>query len=318
MLRRDFVSSLAGLAAGSIAQPGRARDVGRRSLQDAVPVRSLGRTGLHVPILGLGGFHLGQAGSEAAAARVVETALEEGIRFFDNAESYQSGTAERWMGAALRGVREQVVLMTKTFDFQARSAEGARRHLEGSLERLQTDYLDVWQLHSVRSAEDVDRAFRPGGAIEFMLEAQREGVVRLVGVTGHADPAVNLRALHHFDRGYRFDVMQLPVNPMDYHQQSFQRAVVPALVDRDIGVIAMKASAQASLLRERICTIEECLRYVWSLPVSVAVVGMERPELVRHNARLAREFTPMTDEEQAELRERIRPEADPGLEWYKG
>jgi predicted aldo/keto reductase-like oxidoreductase len=176
----------------------------------------------------------------------------------------------------------------------------------------------VWQLHSVRSAEDVDRAFRPGGAMEFMLEAQREGVVRLVGVTGHADPAVNLRALHHFDRGYRFDVMQLPVNPMDYHQQSFQRAVVPALVDRDIGVIAMKASAQASLLRERICTIEECLRYVWSLPVSVAVVGMERPELVRHNARLAREFTPMTDEEQAELRERIRPEADPGLEWYKG
>jgi predicted aldo/keto reductase-like oxidoreductase len=318
MLRRDFLTSLAGLAAGSFAQPGRVHGESRPFVQGALPTRPLGHTGLEVPILGLGGFHLGQAGSEAAAARVVETALEEGIRFFDNAESYQSGTAERWMGAALRGVREQVVLMTKTFDLQTRSADGARRHLEGSLERLQTDYLDVWQLHSVRSVDDVDRAFQPGGAMEFILEAQREGIVRHVGVTGHTDPAVNLRALHHFDRGYRFDVMQMPMNPMDYHQQSFQRAVLPALVERGIGVIAMKTSAQARLVQDRICSIEECLRYVWSLPVSVAVVGMERPDLVRHNARLAREFTQMKDDELTALLERIRPEANLGLEWYKG
>jgi aryl-alcohol dehydrogenase-like predicted oxidoreductase len=315
--RRDFLTSLAGLAAGSIAPPGGARGDRRLFLQGALPARTLGQTGIEIPILGLGGFHLGQAGSEAAAARVVETALEEGIRFFDNAESYQSGTAERWMGVALKGVREQIVLMTKTFDLQTRSADGARRHLEGSLERLRTDYLDVWQLHSVRSVDDVDRAFRPAGAMECILEAQREGVVRHVGVTGHTDPAVNLRALHHFDRGSRFDVMQMPVNPMDYHQQSFQRAVLPALVERGIGVIAMKTSAQARLVQDRICTIEECLRYVWSLPVSVAVVGMERPELVRHNARLAREFTQMTDEALTALRERIRPEVDLGLEWYK-
>ena len=317
MLRRDFLTSLAGLAAGSVARTRGARGERRGRSPSELPTRALGRTGLEVPILGLGGFHLGQAESEAAARHVVDTALEEGVRFFDNAESYQGGRAERWMGAALRGVRDQVVLMTKTFDLQTRSADGARRHLEGSLERLQTDYLDVWQLHSVRSVSDVDRAFRPGGATDYILEAQREGIVRHVGVTGHLDPEVNLRALHHFDRGYRFDVMQMPVNPVDYHQKSFQRAVLPALTERGIGVIAMKTSAQARLINDRICTIEECLRYVWSLPVSVAVVGMERPELVRQNARLAREFTQMTDEELTALRDRIAPDADLELEWYK-
>lgn len=318
MRRRDFLTSAAGLAAGSFTQRGRVGGDHRRLQPSELPTRPLGRTGLELPILGVGGFHLGQAGSETAARRTVEAALEEGIRFFDNAESYQNGTAERWMGNALRGVRDQIVLMSKTFDLETRSADGARRHLEGSLERLQTDYLDVWQLHSVRSVEDVDRAFRPGGAMEFILEAQRQGIVRYVGVTGHAAPEANLRVLHHFDRGYRFDVMQMPVNPIDYHQRSFQRAVLPALVERNIGVIAMKTSAQGALVRDRICTIEECLRYVWSLPVSIAVVGMERPELVRRNAQLARDFAQMSDEELVDLRARIRPNAALDLEWYKG
>ncbi len=207
--------------------------------------------------------------------------------------------------------------MTKTFSLADRSAASAQRHLDGSLERLRTDYLDLWQLHSVRSVEDVDRAFRPAGAMEFILEAKARGVVRFVGVTGHARPEANLRALDYWDRGFRFDAMQLPLNPVDFHQQSFQRVVLPALVERQIGVIAMKTSAQARLLAERVCTIEECLRYVWSLPVTVAVVGMERPDLVRHNAGLAREFAPMTERQLGALRERIRPQARLALEWYK-
>ena len=315
MQRREFLHSMAGVAAGSLV--GDAMGRGSGAAQGAIPVRPLGGTGLQVPILGLGGFHVGSAGSEAAAAAVVEAAFEEGVRFFDNAESYQNGQAERWMGSALRGMRDRVLLMTKTFDLATRSADGARRHLEGSLERLQTDYLDVWQLHSVRSVEDVDRAFGPGGAMEYILEAQQQGIVRHVGVTGHADPAFNLRALEHFDRGIRFDVMQMPVNPMDYHQKSFQRVVLPGLVERGIGVIAMKTSAQARLPSEGICTVEECLRYVWSLPVDVAVVGMERPDLVRHNAQTARAFAAMSDAELADIRERIRPRAQIDLEWYK-
>jgi aryl-alcohol dehydrogenase-like predicted oxidoreductase len=272
-----------------------------------------------VPILGLGGWHFGDAGSERAAHALLETALAEGIRFLDNAESYHGGTAERWLGAAIAslGVRDQVFVMTKTYDFEHRSRDSAARHLEGSLQRLRTDHLDLWQLHSVRSVDDVDRAFRRGGTMEFILEAQRQGVVRHVGVTGHQDPAANLRALHYWDEGIRFETMQMPLNPLDHHQRSFERQVLPELVKRDIGVIAMKTSGDGRLLRARVCTAAECHRYVWSLPVSLAVVGMERPALVRENARRAREFTPLADTERSALLERVAPRASLGLEPYK-
>jgi uncharacterized protein len=285
---------------------------------DPLPTRRLGRTDLDVPILSLGGSHLSQAPSERAARTLVETAIEEGIQFFDTAESYGDGQSERWLGAALRGgARDRVMLMSKTFAFPARTAESARRHLEGTLERLQTDRLDLWQLHSVRSVADVDRAFGPGGAMEYILEAKAQGLVRYIGVTGHVFPAAQRRALEHWDRGMRFDAMQMPLNPMDFHQQSFEREVLPELGRRGIGVIAMKTSADGRLLRERICTIAECLRYVWSLPVAVAVVGMERPDRVRENAALARAFRPMSAAELDALRERIKQRARLDLEWYK-
>ncbi|HXF96414.1 MAG TPA: aldo/keto reductase [Gemmatimonadales bacterium] len=308
MNRRDFARLVAGAAAG----------LGMRSpTQGPLPTRPLGRTGLDVPILSLGGSHVGSAGSEAVARRLVETAYAEGIRFFDTAESYQAGRSERWIGLALRDVRQSVWLMSKTFAFPERTAESARRHLEGSLERLRTDYLDFWQLHSIRSVADVDRAFGPGGAMEYLLEARARNLVRYIGVTGHARPAAHLRALQYWDRGIRFEVMQLPLNPVDYHQRSFQREVLPELVERGIGVIAMKTSADGRLVRDRLCTAAECLRYVWSLPVALAVVGMERPALVRENARLAREFQPMAAGELDALRARIAPRARLALEWYK-
>ncbi len=318
MDRRTFSRTM-GTALVGIGIPVNGR--GSRSARDLpptpLPTRRLGRTGLAVPILSLGGHHLGRAESETDARRLVEVALEEGIRFFDNAESYHGGTSERWLGAALTDVRADVLIMTKTHSPRDRSAESARRHLEGSLERLRTDYLDVWQLHSTKSAEDVDRAFAPGGAMETIMQAKEEGLVRFVGVTGHVTPAAHRRALEYWDRGWQFDTFQFPVNPMDYHQRSFQRQVLVDMVARDIGVIAMKTSADGRLLREQICTIAECLRYVWSLPVSIAVVGMERPELVRHNARLARSFEQMSPDELRTLRERIAPRADMSLEWYK-
>lgn len=310
MHRRHFATWLAALAAGATARA-------RTGSADPLPTRPLGDTGLEVPILGLGGFHLGQAGSSAAARALVDVALEEGIRFFDTAESYQGGTSERWLGAALRGRRDQVVLMSKTFAYPERSRDSARRHLEGSLARLGVDYLDVWQLHSVRGPGDVDRAFGPGGAMEYLLDAKSRGLVRFLGVTGHASPEANRRALAYWDRGFRFDVMQMPVNPIDVHQSSFQHGVLAELVRRRIGVIAMKTSADGRLLRERLCTVEECLHYVWSQPVSVAVVGMERPALVRENTRLARTFRPLSAARLDALRERLAPHARLELEWYK-
>lgn len=312
MDRRQFsktlaaaTASLAAVRAGPSTGPG------------PLPTRRLGRTDLELPILALGGSHVARAGSERAARHLIDVALDEGVRFLDTAESYQAGTSERWIGAAVRGRRDAVVLMTKTFAFPERTADSARRHLEGSLERLQTDRLDVWQLHSIRSVEDVDRAFGPGGAMEYILETKEKRIVRYVGVTGHVDPRAHARALEYWDRGLHFDAMQLPINPIDYHQQSFQRDVLPGLVERGIGVIAMKTSADGALLQRQICSIQECLRYVWSLPVSVAVVGMERPDEVRQNARLAREFAPMTDHELDVLRARIKPRALIELEWYK-
>lgn len=310
MRRRSFAAAILSLVAGWGIRPG-------RSSPGTLPTRPLGRTGLDVTILGLGGHHVAVSGSEANARRLVEAALEEGINFFDTAESYGGGSSERWLGMALAGVRRSVVLMTKTYAPDERSAESARRHLEGSLSRLRTDYLDLWQLHSVRSADDVDRAFGPGGAMEFIQEAKQRGMVRFIGVTGHVTPAAHRRALEYWDRGIKFDVMQMPLNPLDYHQRSFTREVLPMLVDRQIGVIAMKTSADGALLREGLATIDECQRYVWSLPVSLAVVGMERPDLVRENARRAREFRAMAETDITALRSRLEPRARLALEWYK-
>jgi len=207
--------------------------------------------------------------------------------------------------------------MTKTLDRRTRGAEGAKRNLEGSLARLRTDHLDLWQLHSVLDAGDVDRAFRKGGAMEYMLAMREKGVVRHVGVTGHARPEAHLRALEHWDRGQRFDTVQMPLNPIDRHQLSFQLQVLPELEKRGIGVIAMKTSADGRLLRSGLCTIGECLRYVWSLPVDVAVVGMKRRSELAEDAKLARRFRPLAPDETKRLLERLRPKAALDLEWYK-
>ncbi|MEW6074657.1 MAG: aldo/keto reductase [Planctomycetota bacterium] len=326
MDRHELLRSALGLAAGLALAPravlarGRALQEGETAPLPApktLPARSLGASGPAVTMLGLGGFHVGGRSAEKEARELVETAYAEGVRFFDNAESYQDGQAERWMGGALEGIRDQVFLMTKTHSPADRSAESARRHLEGSLERLRTDRLDLWQLHSVQSPEDVDRAFAPGGAMEYILAMKEKGVVKHVGVTGHHDPAANARALEHFDRGMRFDVMQMPLNPVDFLQKSFQKSVLPGLVERKIGVIAMKTLASGRILAEGLATVEECLRYVWTLPVSVAVVGMETPEQVRTNAALARAFAPLSPVEVDALHARLAPRAALALEWYK-
>lgn len=322
MDRANFLKRLGATIGGRFLVSGRsivATPEGPVFAPGTLPERRFGRTGVMMPILGLGGWHLGDAGSERAARTLLETAIAEGIRFLDNAESYHGGTAEQWLGSAIAslGVRKQVFVMTKTFDLEHRGRESAARHLEGSLRRLRTDYLDLWQLHSVRSAEDTDRAFRRGGTMEYILEMQRQGVVRHVGVTGHRDPSANLRALHYWDAGIRFDAMQLPLNPMDYHQRSFQRHVLAELVKRDIAVLAMKTSADGRLLRSRVCTKAECLRFAWSLPISLAVVGMERPSLVRENARHAREFRPMSESERRVLIDRVAPQTSLQLEPYK-
>jgi aryl-alcohol dehydrogenase-like predicted oxidoreductase len=316
--RREFLQRLAVLMAAAPGLAGAPRSWGGLG-PSVLPTRSFGSTGEKLPVLGLGGFHLGRVSDEKAARALVDAALEAGVRFFDTAEQYQRGDdsrSERWLGAALADVRDQVFVMTKTWDPDARSASTAREHLESSLERLQIETLDLWQLHAVSSPEDVDRAFAKGGAMEAILEAKQAGRVRFVGVTGHKDPAAHLRALHHWDAGMRFDAMQLPINPIDRHQVSFQLRVLPELVERGIAPIAMKTVAAGALPQQDVCTVTECLRYVLSLPVAMLVSGMESPEHVRQNA-AALAAGPMDAEEAAALVDRIASRADLGLEWYK-
>jgi len=317
--RKQFLALLAGAAAGLTAGCSGAPAPGASAAgtgPGSLPRRRLGRTGETLPVLGLGGHHLGRAADEATAGRLVEAALEEGVRFFDTAQAYQGGRSERWLGRAIRDVRGEVFLMTKTHDFPARSREGAKRHLGESLERLGTDRLDLWQLHQIETPDDVDRAFAPGGAMETLFEMRDAGVVRFVGVTGHTRPSAHLRAIEHFDRGLHFDTVQLPINPIDFHQLSFQREVLPGLVERDIGVIAMKTVAWGALPERGVCTVEECLRFAYGLPIGVAVSGMTSIEQVRENARLAR-ATPMDAGEMEALLARIEGQKDLALEWYK-
>jgi len=316
--RREFLQRLAVLMAAAPGLQGAPRAWGGLGPSE-LPTRPFGSTGETLPTLGLGGFHLGQAAAEKAARALVDAALEAGVRFFDTAEQYQradDSRSERWLGAALADVREQVFVMTKTFDPGARSAAAARAHLEASLTRLQVEKLDLWQLHAVSSPADVDRAFATGGAMQAILEAKADGLVRFTGVTGHKDPAALLRALHHWDEGMRFDAVQMPVNPMDLHQVSFQLRVLPELIRRGIAPIAMKTVAAGVLPREKVCTVAECLRYVLSLPVAMLVSGMETPEQVRDNA-AALGAGPLEPEEAAALVDRIASRADLGLEWYK-
>jgi aryl-alcohol dehydrogenase-like predicted oxidoreductase len=329
--RKQFLRVMAGAAAGlacapllrSGQEPAAEPQPATPKMGDPLPKRRLGREGPELTILGMGGSHMAMAPDEKASRELVEAALAKGVRFFDNAESYENGKAERWMGAALKSVRKDVFLMTKTLAPDRRNAESAKLQLAGSLERLQTDYLDLWQFHSVKTPEDVDLGFREGGALEYMLEMKRQKVVRWIGVTGHALPAANLRALHWWDQGWKFDSMQMPINPVDFHQSSFQKEVLPELVKRGIGVIAMKTSASGRLHDDGLCTVDECQRFVWSLPVSTAVVGMRTVAEVKENALRARtaaaaaDVPPMAVEEADRLLARLQPQAKLELEWYK-
>ena len=317
MNRKEFLQQLVGLTAGLVVPSFVSRSVAGEGETPAIPRRKLGSTDITVPVLGLGGFHLGLAANEKQARAIVDAALEEGIRFFDNAESYQKGQSERYLGASLKGVRQDVFLMSKTYAPEDRSAESAKRHLEGSLERLQTDFLDLWQLHAVKNAEDVERSFRKGGAMEYIIDMKRKGVVKHIGVTGHANPAAHRRAIRFWDEGWKFDTLQFPLNPVDYHQLSFQHELLSGAVKRGIAVLAMKTAARGALIKQGVCTAQDCHRYALSLPVSVVVVGMETPDEVRGNARVFRQSAPLTPEQSVALLDKVRLKADLKLEPYK-
>lgn len=267
-----------------------------------VPRRPLGRTGIKVSVLALGGAHLGRAPSEQEAIHIVQEAVDAGITFLDNAWEYHDGRSEELMGQALVGRRQKAFLMTKVCT-HGRDGKVAMQQLEQSLRRLRTDYLDLWQIHEVIYEDDPDRHFAPGGAADALLEAKRQGKVRFLGFTGHKDPKIHLKMLEY---GFPFDACQLPLNVFDGTFRSFEREVLPELTRRGIAPLAMKTvSGNGEPIKQGVVTVEEALRYVLTLPVATIVSGIDSRAVLQQNLAIVRRFTPMTAREMQALRTRV-------------
>jgi len=272
-----------------------------------IPRRPLGRTGVEVSMLCLGGFHLGVPPA-AEATRIIHTAIDAGIDFLDNAWEYNDGESERRVGDALAhdGYRDRVFLMTKNCAHD-RTAANSMVKLEESLRRLQTDHLDLWQIHEVTWPDDPDRIFAPGGAGEAMLKAKEQGKVRFIGFTGHKSPAIFKRML---GAGFRWDTLQMPVSLLDRHFNSFQAEIMPVAAAQGVGIIGMKSLAAGHLFDSATdITAPEAIAYSLSQPIASLCVGVDSMAILDQDLAIGRGFTPMPAADQKQLLERAFPHA---------
>jgi aryl-alcohol dehydrogenase-like predicted oxidoreductase len=283
---------------------------------NSIPMRSFGRRAdVKISALGLGGHHLGDAKDEATAIQICHEAIDGGITFFDNCWEYNRGKSENWMGKGLKGRRDQVFLMTKVCT-HGRDAALATEMLDQSLRRLQTDHLDLWQIHGVAFDNDPELFIRHNGAAEALLKAKDQGKVRFLGFTGHKAPEIHLKML---DTGFPFDAVQMPLNPFDATFRSFEQLVLPELNKRGIAVLGMKPlTGRGEPLKKGVITPDQMLRYAMSLPVSVTITGMERLDVLHQNLAIAQNFQPMSPAEMEDVRDQCRGlAADGRFEHYK-
>jgi aryl-alcohol dehydrogenase-like predicted oxidoreductase len=301
--RREFLEVSAGaVAAASVAQA-------QGNATGEIPKRPFGKTGAQVSALGVGGYHLGSAEDLNEAKRIVDMALDAGINFFDNAWDYHDGRSEEWMGEALKGKRDRAFLMTKCCT-HGRSKKVGMQMLEESLRRLQTDHLDVWQIHEVIYDNDPDLIFQPDGAIEALAQAKKAGKVRFVGFTGHKDPSIHLKMLAH---DFTFDSVQMPLNCFDASFRSFEKNVLPEAARRGMAILGMKSlGGSGEMVRHGGVTAAEALSYAMSLPVTVTISGMESTGVLKQNLEIARGFKPLNAAQMQSLRDRCRVDASDG------
>jgi aryl-alcohol dehydrogenase-like predicted oxidoreductase len=274
-----------------------------------VPKRPLGKTGAQVSAVGVGGYHLGSTKDQQEANEIVAKALDAGITFFDNAWDYHQGLSEERLGNALRGKREEAFVMTKVCT-HGRGKDIAMQMLDQSLRRLQTDHLDLWQIHEVIYYNDPDLIFRPGGVAEALVEAKQKGKVRFIGFTGHKDPAIHLRMLA---QGFPFDTVQMPLNVFDATFRSFETQVLPEANKRGIAVLGMKSlGGSGEMVTHGAITAHEGLRYAMSLPVATTISGMDSLAVLDQNLEVARGFQPMAAQDMQALRDRVQQFAADG------
>ncbi len=287
----------------------------------ALPTRMLGRTGYQVSVIGLGGQAvIEEPHREQVAVPIIERALDLGVNYLDTAAEYggEHRWSQRYIGEVMKRRRSQVFLASKTHE---RTRDGSLRLLEESLRLLQTDHLDLWQVHNLERMEQVDQIFGRGGAMEALVQAHDQRAVRFLGITGHADPKILMEAIRRFP----FDTILMALNAADKHHLSFMDSLLPFAVEKDMGIMAMKVVANGRLVpnwrplswknlgrlirSDGRLSMREALGYVLSLPVSTAVIGCSSVAQLEENIELARTFKPLTDEQKRELEARTRPAA---------
>jgi aryl-alcohol dehydrogenase-like predicted oxidoreductase len=290
MQRRTFLQVSAGIVAADA----------KALAQAPMPMRRLGKTDMTVSRFTLGGYHYVRSGEEEAI-RIVHRAIDLGVNFFDCAHLYNKGLSDTMYGKALEGgLRKKVFLMSKA---EIRDRAGAMRQLEETLQRMKTDYLDLWQCHQVVTGEEVDQILAPGGALEAFVEAKKQGKARYIGFTGHRDPAVLARLLAGFDG---WDAVQHPVNLIDPHYLSFIQGLLPKAAGIGIGRIGMKSNAIGNITKNNVATIPECLRFAWSQDIDTLVSGVETVKQLDENVAVLKSFRPMSGREIESLLSRTR------------
>jgi aryl-alcohol dehydrogenase-like predicted oxidoreductase len=317
MHRRQFVKSA--VAAASIVSLSSLLPAEETTpASNGMIYRKLGRTGERVSVIGLGGYHLGQkALDEAESIRIMREAIDRGINFMDNCWDYNAGVSEDRMGKALAGgYRSKVFLMTK---FDGRTKAEAARQIDESLRRLNTDHVDLMQVHEVIRFDDPDRVFAEDGAMEALRAAQQAGKVRYIGFTGHKDPYVLLRMLDEARKhDVHFDTVQMPLNVMDPHFRSFGNEVLPVLLREGIAPLGMKAFGDHFILDSKTVTPIEALHYCINLPISVQIAGIDSQQVLDQALEAVKTFKPMSEAQVAKLLDKTRDAAQAGqFELYK-
>jgi aryl-alcohol dehydrogenase-like predicted oxidoreductase len=291
MERRSFVQfSAAQITAAAVSHA---------AADTPMPMATLGKTGLKVSRFCLGGAHMRMKGEENAI-KMIHRALDLGVTFFDSAAKYHNGASDETYGKALKGKRQQVLLMSKA---EKRDAAGAMEQLENTLKRMQTDYLDLWQCHEVVHHWEVDKLMGPGGSLEAFVKAKQQGKVRHIGFTGHADPSVHLRLLEGFDG---WETVQHPVNLIDPHYLSFTYNVLPRVKQKGLGMLAMKANAMGGIGRNNIAPIEECLRFTLSQEPDTIVSGPQTVEEMEQNIGVVKAWQKLSPQEISSILDRTR------------
>lgn len=277
-----------------------------------MPRAKLGRSGLEVSRIAVGGYHMNVQGEEMAV-RIIHSAIGLGVNFFDSANGYHNGRSDEIYGRALAGgLRQRVVLMTKC---EVYSRDGAMRVLEDQLRRMRTACIDLWQCHQVSEHREVDQILGPNGALEAFVLAKKQGKVRHIGFTGHRDPAIHLRLLAAADE---WETVQMPVNLVDPHYLSFLNSVLPAARKKGLGVIAMKSNAMGEIGKQKVASIGECLRFTWSQDIDTVVSGVETVAQLEENVLALKTFRKMTPAGITALLDRTRRgRTGPEVERYK-